>query len=227
MPRGYFITATGTDLGKTMITAALVWQLRQQGKPVRAIKPMASGVSAGVESDTDELLAAQGLPVSAKATITPWSFARPVSPHLAAPATLQPADIVGFCEGALAQEGVTLIEGAGGVFTPLLHGYTQADLLADLNVPALVVCGSYVGAISHTIATVEALRARRLNIAALCISESEESATTLAETQAALHRHIAPSIQMFTVPRISLRTSREVPIWQQVPPLTGVLCDGS
>jgi dethiobiotin synthetase len=224
MGGGYYITATGTGLGKTLLTAALTWQLRQAGQAVFAIKPMASGVTTLAGSDTDALLQAQQRPPADAPQVTPWMFAPPVSPHLVAPADLHPPHIVGFCQQALALAGTTLIEGAGGAFTPLLTGYTQADLLVDLQLPAVVVCGSYVGALSHTLATIEAMQGRGIAIASVCISETPDSPTTLAQTAVSLRQHLPQGIPVFTLPWISPKT--EAPLWQQLPPMTGVLGNG-
>ena len=121
----HFITSSGTGVGKTLVTAALVWQLRERGRSVRAIKPVISGFEpeTATESDTGILLAALGEKVTNEAIerITPWRFAAPLAPDLAASRegrTLKLADVVGFCrEAAKVAEGdgaALLIEGVGG-----------------------------------------------------------------------------------------------------------------
>lgn len=221
----FFITATGTELGKTLITAGLAWQLRQQGRKVLAIKPVASGFTSLESSDTGILLAAQGREVTLHQTdaITPWRFAAPISPHLAAEqeeSTLTPKDILIFCETAIAQPCLTLIEGAGGVLSPLVQGYTQGDLLQELNIPAIVVAGSYVGAISHTLCTIEAMQARKIAVQAVVISASADSASSVEQTRHSIASHLKTAVPIFTIPRIAAKTS--VPLWQQLPPLTGI-----
>lgn len=222
----FFVTASGTELGKTLVTAALTWQLRDQKR--QAFKPVISGFDAAHLdiSDVGILLAAQDLPVTLESAnhISPWRFSAPVSPHLAAQeegSSLSEKEILMFCEAAVAQDGITLIEGAGGAFSPLIEGYTQADLLKQLDIPAIVVVGSYVGAISHSLSTIEALLARGIVITAVVISESSASPTTLEQTHDALKTHLRQPLPLFTVPRISPKTNR--PIWQELPPLTGIL----
>jgi dethiobiotin synthetase len=228
MSLAFYVTASGTELGKTLVTAALAWQLHQQHRSVYAIKPIASGVDATQlqRSDTGILLAVQGKEISLENAnaITPWRFSAPVSPHLAATQqenSLTAKDIRLFCESAIAQPSITLIEGAGGVLSPLVQGYTQADLLHDLSIPAIVVVGSYVGAISHSLCTLEAMQARGLQVAAVVISESENSATSLDETRCSIRSHMQMPVPLFTVPRICPK--KDIPLWQQLPPLTGIL----
>lgn len=228
---GYFITASGTDAGKTLLTAALAWQLRAQGKAVLAVKPMLSGFDPAdlAQSDAGQLLAALGRPVTlAEAdAIAPWRFAAPVSPHLAARqegAAVTAEDITDFCRRALAHEGVTLIEGAGGAFSPLVQGFTQADLLQRLRIPALVLGGTYLGGISHLLATAEALLARDVPIAALVLCESAQGGASLEDTRAAVAAHLPVALPLFTLPRISPKT--EAPLWQQLPALTRIIEHG-
>lgn len=223
---GYFITATGTDAGKTLLAAGLAAQLRGQGKAVLAVKPVASGFTADrlAESDTGILLAAQGREVSlAEAdAISPWRYARPVSPHLAAEGdeSLSAEAVTIFCEAALMRGGMTLIEGAGGVMSPLVQGFTQADLLQRLGIPAVLVAGSYLGSISHTLTAVEALRARGIAIASLVVCDAPGGDVPLADTRNSIASHLPEPIPVFTLPRISPTTE---PAWRMLPPMTEVL----
>ena len=120
-----FVTATGTEIGKTLVAAALCHELRAAGRPVRALKPVLSGYDPATlaESDPGVLLASLGEAVTeeAVAEITPWRFAAPLSPDMAAAREgrrLDLADIVAFCRAA--QGDPLLIEGIGGS-----HGAAQ------------------------------------------------------------------------------------------------------
>lgn len=228
MPRSLFITASGTGIGKTLVTAGLCWQLRQQGEQVRAIKPMISGFDAAKleESDTGILLAAQGLDVSlANADhISPWRYAEPISPHLAVlheNDAITDENIEIFCQSFIAHEGWSLIEGAGGILSPLVQGFTQADLLQRLGIPVLLLGGSYLGSISHTLTAAETLLGRGIHIAAIIISESAEPGATLEETRAAVASHLSYPLPVFTLPRQSL--TNKGALWKHLPPLTGII----
>jgi dethiobiotin synthetase len=149
----FFITATGTDIGKTLVTAALTWQLRAKGVTVKALKPIASGfdMASAEHSDAGQLLAAQGLPLADIDTISPWRFAAPLSPDMAAQhegKSLSFDEVIRFCTAPIA-ENVLLIEGVGGVMTPITPKHTVLDWMEKLNIPVIVVTGSYVGAQPH------------------------------------------------------------------------------
>ena len=227
MPRALFITASGTGIGKTLVTAGLCWQLRQQGEQVRAIKPVITGFDAAglAESDTGILLAAQGMDVTlANADhISPWRYAEPVSPHLAAlheESAITDENIEIFCQGSIAR-GHTLIEGAGGILSPLLQGFTQVDLVQRLDIPVLLLGGSYLGSISHTLTAAETLLGRGISLASILISESAEPGASLEETRAAVASHLSYPTPVFTLPRQSLTTGDA--LWEHLPPLTGII----
>jgi len=192
-----FITATGTGLGKTVVTAALAHQLIAQNRAVRALKPVISGFDAAdPDSDTAILLRALGRPVSAEwiAAISPWRFAAPLSPDMAAAREgrrIEPRTLARWCRVRIAEcDGLTLIEGVGGAFVPLDGDYLVADWIADLGCPSLLVTGSYLGTLSHTIAAVEAMAARDIAPAGLIVSASEEEPVPIEETTAALERRL-------------------------------------
>ena len=218
---GFFITATGTDAGKTVLTAGLVHQLIKQGQAVQALKPVVSGVDAQnwQRSDPAQLLGAMGLEVSEKAmdAISPWRFERPVSPHLAGVVDM-PA-MLAFCRDALARDGVTLIEGAGGVLAPITRQHTMLDMIRELKIPAVIVGGNYVGGISHMLSALHVLRHANVQVQAVVINESPGSATTLAETVEAIADHSPLAAPVFTLPRISNTTTP----WKELPPITKVL----
>ncbi len=215
-----FITATGTGIGKTLVTSILTRQLRAQGKTVRALKPVISGFTAETanESDTAELLRAMDRPVTPETIqeISPWRFAAPISPDMAAIREGRAIDflkLIEFCEMPVDAEHV-LIEGVGGAFVPLNDNHTVADWIAELSIPALLVCGSYLGTLSHTIATLEALANRRVTVTGIIISESPDSPVPLAETQAALGRFVGTA-EIVCLPRLGS--------WQDAPDLTGLV----
>mgnify|MGYP000557260641 CR=1 FL=1 len=218
---GFFITATGTDAGKTLLTAGLVYQLVRQGQAVQAIKPVVSGVDAQnwQRSDPAQLLAAMGLVASQEATdaLSPWRFERPVFPHLAAVVDM-PAMLT-FCRDALAKDGVTLIEGAGGVLAPITRQHTMLDVMRELKIPAVIVGGSYVGGISHMLSALHVLSHANVPVQAVVINESPGSATTVAETVEAITDHSPLAAPVFTLPRISNTTTP----WKELPPITKVL----
>ena len=218
-----FVTATGTEIGKTLVTAALCHELRAAARPVRALKPVLSGYDPATlaESDPGVLLASLGEAVTADnvAAITPWRFAAPLSPDMAAAREgrrLDLAEITAFCRAAEGEP--LLIEGIGGAMVPLDDAHTVLDWIAALGAPALVVAGSYLGTISHTLTTLAAMRGRGVPIAGLVISESPESPVPPAETAETIARHAGP-LPIVIVPRLPAGPAP----WRAAPPLARAL----
>jgi len=194
-----FVTASGTDVGKTFVTLRLIDELTAAGYRVRALKPVASGFDAATpsSSDTGALLRAQSLePSDANLdAVSPWRFAAPLSPDMAAARegrTLSFAALVDFCRAPHAAD-ITLIEGIGGVMAPLDDTHTVLDWIVALDSPALLVVGSYLGTLSHSLTAAAALRTRRARVAGVIVSESPEQPAPAAETATALARFLTPT----------------------------------
>src|ERR1700731_3867557 len=122
-----FVTATGTEIGKTFVTAGLVRTIRQTGRGGRAAKTGGSGFSdaTAAVSDPGLLLDAMGDSVTPEALdrVSPWRFATPLSPHMAAAREGRRIDfdaLIAVCRAAIARNtGTLFIEGVGGVMVPL------------------------------------------------------------------------------------------------------------
>jgi dethiobiotin synthetase len=205
-----FITATGTDIGKTFLTAGLIRHIRGAGDAVAAIKPIVSGFDPGAweESDPAVLLAALGRPVALEEVerISPWRFKAPLSPHMAGRRegrAIVFQDVVAFCRRSMAgNHGVLLIEGVGGIMVPFDDRRTVLDLMSVLRVPVILVAGSYVGTISHTLSALEVMARRNLDIAAVVVSESTVPGAPLDETVSTITRFADP-IEVIGFPRLA------------------------
>jgi dethiobiotin synthetase len=204
-----FVTATGTDIGKTFVTAGLIRHLRAAGRPVAAIKPVVSGFDPDdwQGSDPAVLLAALGRPLTLEEVegVSPWRFKAPLSPHTAAQRegrAIAFQDVVAFCRRAMAaRRGVLLVEGIGGVMVPLDDRHSVLDLMSMLRIPIILVAGSYVGTLSHTLTALEVVARRNLDIAAVVVSESTGSAASLDDTVATL-QVFAEQIEIVGIPRL-------------------------
>jgi dethiobiotin synthetase len=197
-----FITATGTDVGKTYVATSLIRHLRRMGRPVDAIKPVVSGFDPDRASDSDpgQLLDALGLPVTPQEIdrISPWRFREPLSPDIAAEREGRSIDVdtvISFCRNMMdRRRGVLLIEGIGGVMVPLDAERTVLDVMMALQVPLILVAGSYLGTISHTLTALDALYRRGLSVMAIIISETPGSTVSLDDTVNAISRFAGPVI---------------------------------
>lgn len=206
----YFITGAGTDIGKTFVACGLIRALRAQGRAVHAVKPVVSGFedASARTSDPGHLLIALGRSVTAEdiAAISPWRFTAPLSPEMAAAKENRAIDfdaVVAFSRTA-AEHGILLVEGVGGVMVPLDGRQTTLDWMIALGFPVIIVGGSYLGAISHTLSAVEVLRGRGLTITAVVVSESANSMVPLDTT--------AQSVARFAAPHVTVKLPRALPL---------------
>lgn len=189
-----FITGTGTGVGKTFVTAALIHQLRARGERVGALKPVVTGFEAenAGESDPAVLIEALGEALNAEALdrVAPMRYRAPLAPVMAARAEGDALDfeLLAGLSKALARKatGRLLIEGVGGVMVPLGGGRTVLDWIQELACPAVLVAGSYLGTLSHTLTALEVIGARAVPLAGVVVSESAESPVPLGEAQAAI-----------------------------------------
>jgi dethiobiotin synthetase len=202
-----FVTATGTNIGKTFVSCGLISRLRQEGRTVEAIKPVVTDFdpAAAGASDPAILLAALGRPQADIPAISPWRFKAPLSPDLAARRegrAIDFAQLVDFCQAAIGSaKDALLVEGIGGIMVPLDDRNTVLDWMLALRLPLILVTGSYLGALSHTLSAVDVLRGRDLRIDAAVVSESVASPVPLDDTVAVIARFVQP-IPVFALPRL-------------------------
>lgn len=207
---GFFITATGTDIGKTYLACGLIRAWRARGLRVGAFKPVLSGFdpAKAAESDAGQLLDALGQAVSPQSLdgIAPWRYAAPLAPDAAAAKEGKRVEyeaVLAACRGFLDRApDVALIEGAGGVMAPLSDDRTMLDWIADLRLPAVLVAGSYLGTLSHSLTALEVLKARGVPVAVVVMNETEGSTVPLAENAAALAQRWAAA-PVHVLPRLA------------------------
>ena len=217
-----FVTATGTEIGKTFVTAGLIRALQQRGRAVDALKPVVTGFDRATAqaSDPGILLSALGRAVTEAeiAKVSLWRFAAPLSPDLAAGREGRALDfdaLVHLTRYAIdAALDVLLVEGVGGIMVPLDKRHTVLDWMAALRVPVLLVAGSYLGTISHTLSAVDVLQRRDLEIAAIVVSESAGSTVSLDDAVASIARFV-PALPVYGLPRLP-SGSAPGPVFEQL-----------
>jgi dethiobiotin synthetase len=169
--RGWFVTGTGTGVGKTVLAASIVASLHARGEPVSARKLVVTGLDDPPDPNwprDHELLAA--VSGSTPEQVSPQTFGPAVSPHLAAELAgieLDPAAII----SAVREAGPpVVVEGVGGLLVPLTDRFDVADLAVELGLPLLVAAHAGLGTINHTLLTLEAARTRGLRVAAVVLT---------------------------------------------------------
>lgn len=196
--RAHFITGTGTDIGKTWLVCALLRYWRQQGRIPCAYKPVLSGFAAAdpAASDAGQLLTAlgRGLTVPDVNAIAPWRFAAALSPDMAASAedrTIDFAALVAFTRQVAGEcPSSVLIEGVGGVMVPLDDRHTVRDWIAAAKLPCVLVAGSYLGSLSHTLTALSALKEVGVAVTAIAVNETPQSPVSLDATRESLVHHV-------------------------------------
>jgi dethiobiotin synthetase len=177
-----FVTGSHTDVGKTHVACALLVAAHARGLSVEAFKPLVSGFDPDdwSQSDPGRLITALGQPLTPAAleAMSPVRLTAPLSPPMAArleARRLDLAEIVRSCQARLGTPAdLLVIEGVGGVMSPITEDATGLDLMGALRLPAVLVGGAYLGAISHTLTALEVIRARGLPLAAVVVSQNAD-----------------------------------------------------
>lgn len=185
---GWFITATDTGVGKTVIAGALARLMRQQGRRPGVFKPIATGCRSdqrlGLVSADTEFLAHCADAHETLETITPVRYAGELAPLVAARREHRPVDWNAIDDSFArirAGNDWLIVEGIGGLLVPVDDGNSVADMAMRFDLPLVIVTRPGLGTINHTLLTVEAACMRGLTIAAIVINGYEPLSGTLAE----------------------------------------------
>jgi dethiobiotin synthetase len=219
--RGVFVTGTGTEVGKTIVAAALARTLTAAGQSVAVFKPCVTGLSeypadgpiGGSVGDESArgladhvLLRLAAHSEQSDAEIAPYRYDPPASPHLAAALAgeeIDPERLRAAARAAGERADVLVCEGVGGLAVPLSPTYLVRDLAADLGFPLVVVASPGLGTINHTLLTIESARAAGLEVAAVVLTpwpaEPTEVERSNRETIAALG-----TVEILTLPPLDL-----------------------
>lgn len=175
---GLFFTGTDTNAGKTFVVAVVARALRQRGEPVRVCKPVATGATLTngrlVSDDTVRLAEAVEWTGPLEA-ITPWTFAEPVAPPVAARlhrVKLTLDMLANAVARHRAAESLLLVEGIGGLLCPVTETEMVADLIKLLRLPLVIVARRALGTLNHTLLTLEVAHGRGLKVAGVVVTET-------------------------------------------------------
>jgi dethiobiotin synthetase len=170
MKQAFFITGTDTNVGKTYVACKLIQQYVSQGYQVVGMKPVAAGTDlvdgVWVNDDVLKLEAASNVKAP-RELVSPYSFDEAIAPHVAAKKAgveIKVEVIQQAFKRLTNAADIVIVEGAGGFFVPLNDKETVADLVAALNIPIILVVGMKLGCINHSLLTLEAIQARKLNL---------------------------------------------------------------
>ncbi|MDO8350551.1 MAG: dethiobiotin synthase [Gallionella sp.] len=189
----YFVTGTDTDVGKTLISCALLHGFAGQGLRVVGFKPVAAGCDEHDHNDDAQRLRAAGNVLATYGQVNPYCFTRAVAPHLAAQFAgirINLDRIVTSYRELAAQADVVIVEGAGGFFVPLNAEQDGADLVRQLQLPVILGVGMRLGCLNHALLTKQAIAANGLKLAGWVANCAEGTMPMLDENIAALQQRI-------------------------------------
>jgi dethiobiotin synthetase len=172
--RGVFVTGTGTEVGKTVVAAAIARSAARPGRRVAVFKPAVSGLSElnGAPPDHELLRTAAGSDQSDD-EVAPYRYGPALSPHLAAELAgeeIERAQLLLSAHHAMREADVLVCEGVGGFLVPLAPDYLVRDLATDLRLPVVIAAPPGLGTINHTLLTIEAVRAAGLEVASVVLT---------------------------------------------------------
>jgi dethiobiotin synthetase len=185
----FFVTATDTDAGKTYVTSLLTRSLRQAGFDTVAMKP----VSCGEPEDTLVLQAAADFELTQE-EVTPVCYAAPLAPIEAARLEgriFNPMEVLPTFERLHHSHRSLLVEGVGGWLVPLAKNYSGADLAKALGLPVLLVVRNHLGALNHTLLTLESIRFHGLTCGGIVLNNHPADADDLADES---NRRLLPTL---------------------------------
>jgi dethiobiotin synthetase len=207
-----FVTGTDTEIGKTLVSAAILHKLVGRGLRACGMKPVAAGaeiVDGELHNEDADMLAASSNVHLPQNITTPYLLREAAAPHIAAKlegVTIELVPIIAAYAEILAASDAVVVEGVGGFRVPFNDEFDSADLAAQLDLPVILVVGMRLGCISHALLTVEAVIARGLVLAGWVANTVDPDMRFFDENIAALAARI-PAPLLGIVPRLEQPTA--------------------
>lgn len=222
--KSYFITGTDTDVGKTYVTAGLASAIKKNGIDIGIMKPFAAGIKeiTGYKSKDVQILSEAAQVKDDEKLINPYFFPIPASPYTATQNLGIKVDIAIAMDSfkkLKMMHDFLLVEGMGGVMTPILEDYFITDLVKDMNLETIIICSSRIGTVNHTLMTCKICKNSGIKIRGIIINNLDEHGYPLDELKRDLESltqlpviGIIPYIQNFSIEKISEIVSKEIDI---------------
>ena len=173
----FFVTGTDTDVGKTCVSAAIAKHLRDNGVDVGVMKPFASGYKVTADSisgDVEILMKYSGAkdPIG---LVNPYYFEIPTSPYDACKQLNLEIDIsrvIDSYKQLVSIHDVVIVEGIGGIMTPISKNYFVSDLIYDLQLSSIIITGSKIGTVNHLMLTYEHAQQKNLKLKGFVVNQN-------------------------------------------------------
>jgi dethiobiotin synthetase len=207
-----FVTGTDTEIGKTLVSAAILYKLTRGGQRACGMKPVAAGAEerdGELYNDDAAMLRAAGNVHLPRRITTPYLLREPCAPHIAAAlegVSIEPVPILTAYAEILGASDATVVEGVGGFCVPFSQDFDSADLAVQLGLPVVLVVGMRLGCINHALLTVDAIVARGLVLAGWVANMADPEMRFIDENIQALAKRI-PAPLLGHVPRLKHPTA--------------------
>ena len=220
--KSYFITGTDTDVGKTFVTAGIASAMKKMGIDVGIMKPFAAGTPQknGYKSSDVQILSKAAQVNEPEELLNPYFFPIPASPFTASKNLGIKVDIkivMNSFKQLSSLHDVLLVEGMGGIMTPILEDYFIINLIKNMNLETIIVTSSRIGTINHTIMTNEICQRYGIKVRGLIINNLESNGYPINELKRDLEELTKkpvigsiPFIKDFNLEKISQIVSNEI-----------------
>ena len=176
--KSLFVTGNDTDVGKTCVTASIVKNLRDMDIDVGVMKPFASGNrknSNSLSQDVEILMKYSGShdPID---LVNPYFFEIPTSPYDASKILarkISTQKVIDAYDRLLSSHDLVIVEGIGGLMTPITQNYFVSNLISELGIDTIIVTGSKLGTVNHTLLTYEHCKQMHLKLKGFVINQTE------------------------------------------------------
>jgi len=221
-----FVTGTDTEIGKTLVSSAILHKLVRQGVRACGMKPIAAGAEerdGELHNEDAAMLRAAGNVHLPQHITTPFMLREPCAPHIAASlegVTIEPVAIMTAYAEILGASDATVVEGVGGFCVPFSDDFDSAGLAVQLNLPVVLVVGMRLGCISHALLTAEAIIARGLVLAGWVANQVDPEMRFIDENIAALEQRM-PAPLLGRVPRLEQASAAQAATFIELAGLPG------
>ena len=221
----FFVTGTDTEIGKTLVSAALLFALAKTGLRTVGMKPVAAGAELhdGVwhNEDVDTLMAAASVPVATK-LVSPYLMRTPAAPHIVAQqeqVSISATHILDCYRQLTQQADAVIVEGVGGFCVPLNATITTADIAEQLALPVILVVGMRLGCINHALLTAQAIKAQGLTLAGWVANTVDADMLYLNENLIAIRERLSAPL-LGSIPRLQQPSAQAAAEFLQLNNLT-------
>lgn len=220
--KSYFITGTDTDVGKTWITAGIASALKKMGIDIGIMKPFAAGTTqkVGFKSEDTEILAKAAQIDDSEQLINPQFFPIPASPYTASESLGVKVDVDLVLQNfkkLLKIHEMMLVEGMGGILTPILKDYFVTNLIKDMGLDVIVVTRSRIGTINHTLLTCKMCTIYGLRVRGIIINNFDVNGYSINELKRDLEKltgipvlGVMPNIKNFNLETLRDSIKKEI-----------------